>query len=153
MHRDAFFRFYANLPIGVRREVVLVLPDRGPITWEVAYREIKENTDLGKVVLQKLIELGFVPLEEKQKIIMEEKGETQTISDDIINLVISRLETIPSNIELSVGGEGSFSIKELIKRVRKQDDIGKKIIEMQLAYLRSLSKLPIQELQNAAAAN
>ncbi len=84
---------------------------------------------------------------------MEEKGETQTISDDIINLVISRLETIPSNIELSVGGEGSFSIKELIKRVRKQDDIGKKIIEMQLAYLRSLSKLPIQELQNAAAAN
>ncbi len=67
MHRDAFFRFYANLPIGVRREVVLVLPDRGPITWEVAYREIKENTDLGKVVLQKLIELGFVPLEEKQK--------------------------------------------------------------------------------------
>jgi hypothetical protein len=67
MHRDAFFRFYANLPIGVRREVVLDLPDRGPITWEVAYREIKENTDLGKVVLQKLIELGFVPLEEKQK--------------------------------------------------------------------------------------
>lgn len=68
MHRDAFFRFYANLPIGVRREVVLDLPDRGPITWEVAYREIKENTTLGKIILQKLFELGFVPLEtEKQK--------------------------------------------------------------------------------------
>lgn len=68
MHKDAFFRFYANLPIGVRREVVLDLPNRGPITWEVAYREIKENTELGKIILQKLFELGFVPLEtEKQK--------------------------------------------------------------------------------------
>jgi hypothetical protein len=67
MHRDAFFRFYANLPIGIRREVVLDLPDHGPITWEVAYREIKLDSELGKKILQKLIELGFVPLEEKQK--------------------------------------------------------------------------------------
>lgn len=65
MHKDAFFRFYANLPIGVRREVVLDLPERGPITWEVAYREIKEDTELGKIILQKLFELEFVPLESK----------------------------------------------------------------------------------------
>lgn len=65
MYRDSFFRFYANLPIGVRREVVLDLSERGPITWEVAYREIKENTELGKVILQKLIELGFISVEEK----------------------------------------------------------------------------------------
>ena len=65
MHRDAFFRFYANLPIGIRREVVLDMPDRGPITWEVAYREIKLNSELGKIILQKLVELGFVPLEDK----------------------------------------------------------------------------------------
>ena len=86
---------------------------------------------------------------------MEEKNEAQTISDsaDIINLVIARLKTIPSNVELSVGNEGSFSINELIERVRKQDDIGKKMIEVQLAYLRSLGKLPTQELQNAPAAN
>lgn len=67
MHRDAFFRFYANLPIGIRREVVLDLPERGPITWEVAYKEIKEDTELGKTILQKLIDLGFIPLEDKQK--------------------------------------------------------------------------------------
>ena len=86
---------------------------------------------------------------------MEEKNEVQTISDseDIINLVIARLKTIPSNVELSVGNEGSFSIDELIERVRKQDDIGKKMIEVQLAYLRSLGKLPTQELQNAPATN
>jgi len=61
MHKDSFFRFYANLPLGVRREVVLDLPERGPITWEVAYKEIKENTELGKTILQKLIELEFIP--------------------------------------------------------------------------------------------
>ena len=67
MHRDSFFRFYANLPIGVRREVVLDLPERGPITWEVAYKETKENTELGKIILQKLVELRFIPVEDKQK--------------------------------------------------------------------------------------
>jgi hypothetical protein len=71
---------------------------------------------------------------------MEEKNNNQKISEDIINLVIARLETIPSNVELSVGNEGSFPIKELIEKIKKQDDIGKKMIEMQLAYLRSLSK-------------
>ena len=84
---------------------------------------------------------------------MEVKNEEQTFSEDIINLVIARLDTIPSNVELSVGNEGSFSIDDLIERVKKQDEIGKKMIEMQLAYLRSLGKLPTQELQNAAPAN
>lgn len=84
---------------------------------------------------------------------MEEKKEIQTVSEDIINLVIARLETIPSNVEMSVGNEGSFSVEELIEKVKKQDDIGKKMIEMQLAYLRSLGKLPTQDLQNASAAN
>ena len=67
MNRDAFFRFYANLPIGIRREVILDLPERGPVTWEVAYREINEDTELGKSILQKLIELKFIPVDEKQK--------------------------------------------------------------------------------------
>lgn len=66
------------------------------------------------------------------------------ISDEILNLVIARLETIPGNVEISIGGEGKFTIKELIERVRVQDDVGKKMIEIQLAYLRSLSKLQNQ---------
>lgn len=84
---------------------------------------------------------------------MEGKNDIQNISEDIINLVIARLETIPANVELSVGNEGSFSIDELIERVKKQDEIGRKMIEMQLAYLRSLGKLPTQDLQNAPATN
>lgn len=84
---------------------------------------------------------------------MGEKTKAQIISEDITNLVIARLETIPSNVEISIGRDGSFSVSELIEKVKKQDDIGKKMIEMQLAYLRSLGKLPTQELQDAPAAN
>lgn len=46
---------------------------------------------------------------------MEEKSGSQNISEDIINLVTARLETIPSNLELSVGGDGSFTVSELIE--------------------------------------
>lgn len=60
------------------------------------------------------------------------------ISDEIVDLVIARLETIPSNIAISIGHEGNFSISELIKRVHARDEIGKKMIEMQLQYIRSL---------------
>lgn len=86
---------------------------------------------------------------------MEETKEPQKISrdQDIINLVIARLETIPSNIEISIGNSGSFTVSELIERIEKQDDIGKKMVEMQLAYLRSLSKLPTQESQDASVNN
>ena len=66
MNRDLFFRFYANLPLGVRHEIILDLgEDGGPITWEVAYREIKTNSDLGKKILEKLIELEFLPINKK----------------------------------------------------------------------------------------
>lgn len=61
MHRDIFFRFYSNLPLNVRREVVLNLDQRGPITWEVAYIEIKADSELGKEILRKLVDLKFLP--------------------------------------------------------------------------------------------
>jgi len=65
--KDKFFKFFANLPLNLRKEIVLDLgPDNGgPITWEVAYREINADTKLGKKILEKLIELKFIPLDEK----------------------------------------------------------------------------------------
>lgn len=63
MEKDAFFRHYANLPLVVRREVILELGEGiGPITWEVAYREINADTELGKKILAKLIEFKFIPI-------------------------------------------------------------------------------------------
>jgi len=63
------------------------------------------------------------------------------ISQDVINLVIARLETIPANVSVSIGGDGSYTIQQLIERIKKQDDVGKKMVAMQLAYIRSLGKV------------
>lgn len=58
--QDRFQKVYANLPLNLRNEIVLVLPDMGPITWNVAYVEINNTTDLGKSIIQKLIELKII---------------------------------------------------------------------------------------------
>lgn len=65
------------------------------------------------------------------------------LEKDIEELVIARLKSMPENLELAVGNEGSFSIEDLIKHVRENDEIGKMYIESQLEYIRSLNDLPI----------
>ncbi|MFA6587689.1 MAG: hypothetical protein WCT08_01330 [Patescibacteria group bacterium] len=58
--KDSFFKVYANLPIGLRDEVILVIPNIGPITWNAAYNEISNDTELGKTLLLRLQELKFI---------------------------------------------------------------------------------------------
>jgi len=55
-----FRRIYANLPINLRDEIILVIPEKGPITWNVAYLEIENETRLGKIILEKLEELKII---------------------------------------------------------------------------------------------
>lgn len=69
------------------------------------------------------------------------------ISDDIKELVIARLEVLPEDTGISVGSAGEFTRDELIQRVKQGDEIGQKIIEVQLNYLQSLKGLT-QELLN-----
>lgn len=57
--RERFLRVYANLPLNTRKEIILVL-EEGPITWEVAYFEVKNNTEKGKKILEKLDELKLI---------------------------------------------------------------------------------------------
>ena len=65
----------------------------------------------------------------------------RAVSDkDIRSLVIARLRALSSGKKISVGSDGEFSKDELIERVAKSDEIGKKITEIQLQYLRSLKK-------------
>lgn len=57
--RERFLKAYANLPLAVRREIILVL-EREPITWDVAYLEVKNETETGKKILKKLEELKII---------------------------------------------------------------------------------------------
>jgi len=66
--RERFLRIYANLPLSVRKEIVLVLEEKGegeviikqPITWEVAYLEVKNNTPKSEKILEKLEDLKII---------------------------------------------------------------------------------------------
>ncbi len=56
----------------------------------------------------------------------------------IKEIVIERLKTMPEDIGISIGSEGSFKKKELIELVEKGDEIGKKIVEVEMNFLRGL---------------
>lgn len=65
--RERFLRAYANLPLNSRREIILVLEEREgenvikqPITWEVAYLEVRNNTPRSEKILEKLEELKLI---------------------------------------------------------------------------------------------
>lgn len=58
--KQKFLKVYASLPIGTRREIILVLKEEGPITWGSAYIEVDNDTKLGTEILKKLEELKII---------------------------------------------------------------------------------------------
>jgi len=59
VNKEKFFKVYANLPLNLRDEIILVIDDE-PITWKVAYLEISNNTKLGEQILGKLEALKII---------------------------------------------------------------------------------------------
>jgi hypothetical protein len=59
-------------------------------------------------------------------------------NEKIKNLVLARLNAIPSDAVLNIPGAGSFSKDEMISRVEKEDEIGQKISEIELSFLKSI---------------
>lgn len=62
------------------------------------------------------------------------------ITDEIKKLVIARLEVLPPDKKISIGAYGEFKKEELIKRVQREDEVGKKIIEIELGFLRAIKE-------------
>ncbi len=56
---------------------------------------------------------------------------------EIRKLVIARLSALSQNTMISIGSKGELSVEELVKRVKSGDEIGNKIIQIQLEWLRS----------------
>ncbi len=57
--KDRFLKVYANLSLDLRREIIALVQGK-PITWNVAYEEIENETRLGKEILQKLLDLELI---------------------------------------------------------------------------------------------
>jgi hypothetical protein len=58
--KERFFRVYSNLPVGLRDQVIVTVPDVGPLTWNSAYIEVQNGTKLGDAIVEKLIELKII---------------------------------------------------------------------------------------------
>ncbi len=57
--KERFLKAYANVPENLRSEIIVTLNDK-TYSWNSAYFEIKENTELGRKILKKLEELGII---------------------------------------------------------------------------------------------
>ena len=57
--RDRFLKIYADIPLNLRKEIVLVI-NKEPITWNVAYVEISNKTEKSKKILKMLEELKII---------------------------------------------------------------------------------------------
>lgn len=70
---------------------------------------------------------------------------------EIKELVIARLETLPFDSSLSIGSMGSFTKEELLKAVKENTELGKKITEIQLEYLEMLKQGIFYDNSNSQA--
>ncbi len=61
-------------------------------------------------------------------------------SEDIKELVIARLETLPPDKKISIGNYGEFTKEELIEHVKKNDPVGNKMIEIEMEFLRAIKE-------------
>ncbi len=57
--RENFLKIYANIPLNLRNEIILVFEGK-PITWNVAYLEVKVNSDFGKKIVEELKSLNLI---------------------------------------------------------------------------------------------
>ena len=59
MSKEKFFKVYANLPEPEREQIIAVVEDK-TYSWNVAYAEISNNTELGQKILKKMEDLGLI---------------------------------------------------------------------------------------------
>ena len=62
--KSRFYKTFANLPLGVRGEIAVVV-DNEPMSWNVLKLEVDNNTVLGKKGLEILDKLNFLVKDEK----------------------------------------------------------------------------------------
>ncbi len=68
------------------------------------------------------------------------KDKKEKIKEEIKKLVIARLKVMSSNRKISIGSSGEFSKEELIQHVEREDEVGRKITEVQMEFLKSLKE-------------
>ena len=74
------------------------------------------------------------------------------IEPELKDIILQRIlsSKLPSNIKLSVGNsnEEPMGILEMAEHVKKEDEIGQKIMRMELNYLKALKDGIVEKIQS-----
>lgn len=70
--------------------------------------------------------------------------EDMSLQDQIRELVIARIRTLPEDMALSIGGE-ELKRDQLIEHVVQDDAIGKELTDMQLEFLQDMASGALYE--------
>lgn len=57
--REKFLKAYANLPETERTQIIAIV-DNKTYSWNRAYDEVSQDSELGKRILEKLVEVGIL---------------------------------------------------------------------------------------------
>lgn len=64
----------------------------------------------------------------------------EEINQEMKEVVIMRIESMPSNLKLSIGNNQSLTKEEMIKHVREEDGTGKQIINSHISFMRAIAR-------------
>ncbi len=62
------------------------------------------------------------------------------VDEDLKKLVIARLEVLSPDKKISIGSIGEFTKQQLIESVKNEDEIGKKMMQIELEFLQALKE-------------
>jgi hypothetical protein len=58
--RESFLKTYANTPINLRGDIILVLEKLGPVSWNAAYLEVENKSEISETILKELKSLDLI---------------------------------------------------------------------------------------------
>jgi hypothetical protein len=59
-NKERFLKVYANLPMGLRGDIIFVTATSQPISWNAAFVEVSGGTELGCLIINSLIDLNII---------------------------------------------------------------------------------------------
>lgn len=115
------------------REILLgVMLTENKITVREIIEHIQKDDRFGKQAVQ--VQMKML------KILASNTGQkNKNIQKEIKEIVIARLEDVPSHLKMVLGSYGTFDKQQLIEHVRKGDAIGKIIVAMELQFIKDLA--------------
>jgi len=67
-------------------------------------------------------------------------SEKREIKEELKEIVIMRIEAIPSNLKLAIGNDKALTKEEMTKHVKEEDSIGMQIINSHISFMKAVAR-------------